>query len=319
MTLNDFIGNENIKNEIAAALEKESLPHAIMIEGAKGTGKRTLARILASACVCTASSVRPCGVCPSCIKAERDCHPDIVTADGAKSGELSVNSIRRIRSDAYIKPNEANKRVFMLLDCDRMLPPAQNAFLKVLEEPPGNVVFIITVSSANMLLETVRSRCRLLTLYPVTPEQAAEAASKYYPEKDYGELLSYARLCDGNIGQTLQMVESGGEKARREAQEIFSLIGKTGEYDLLLKTSQACRERLHMSAVIDCLMELSAECIKASVGAECLSPVAAETASRLTTARCMKLADNLQRIREASQTNVNLNFFGTWLCAMLKI
>ena len=120
MLLAEFAGNAELKYELGENMKRGTLPHAVIIEGATGTGKRTLADIIAQYCVCRADSGRPCGVCNGCMKAEKKIHPDIFYADGEKK-ELSVDSIRNIRSEAYIKPNEAPMKVYILSNCEKML------------------------------------------------------------------------------------------------------------------------------------------------------------------------------------------------------
>ena len=117
MLLSEFAGNDEVKFELSEAMKNNTLPHALIIDGAKGTGKKTLARIIAQYCVCSSEEMRPCGVCAHCRKAEKNIHPDIMTSDGNNSGELNVEAIRSIRSSAYIKPNEARIKVYMLFNC----------------------------------------------------------------------------------------------------------------------------------------------------------------------------------------------------------
>lgn len=318
MQLSEFIANDTVKNEISEAMRSGTLPHAIIIDGAKGTGKTTLAEIIARYCVCLSENSRPCGQCPGCIKAMHNSHPDIYKADGNNTGELNVDSIRKIRSDVYIKPNEADTKVYLLLNCDKMLAPAQNAFLKVLEEPPANVVFVMTVTSANMMLQTVRSRSRIYSLYPVTAEQAAQAAAKRFPDKSYEEVQKIAAMCDGNIGQTIQILERGGEEAKKLADEIFAALPQKNEYLLLTLTSRLSANRAFASSVLDCMLENASECIKAAAGLSTNAAFAEEIARRMTKKRIYRLAENTEKAKEILNTNVNLNFFGTWLCSVLR-
>lgn len=318
MRLEEFVSNDNIIQELSDAMQHNTLPHAIIIDGAKGTGKKTLADIIACYSVCTGEN-RPCGKCPACLKAAHRSHPDIFIADGNQPGELSVDAIRNIRSDAYIMPNEAPTKVYLLLDCDKMLAAAQNAFLKVLEEPPANVRFVMTVSSANMLLQTVRSRSRLYSLYPVSPEQAADFILKRFPEQNAESILHTAQLCDGNIGKTIEIVESGGEEAGKLADDIFSAMISGREYDILVLTNKLTAGRPFAASVLDFLSENAAECVKASVGAETSSTLAKECAKRLPRAKIFRIAENIDRAKSILGTNVNLNFFGTWLSSVLKV
>ena len=318
MLLNEFISNDNVKNELAEIMSNNSVPHAIIIEGAKGTGRKTLAMIIAEYCVCSSDSQRPCGVCPNCKKAESGSHPDIAVFDGNNSGAYSIDAIRNIRSSAFIKPNEAHTKVYILLNCDKMLAPAQNAFLKVLEEPPENVVFIMTVMSATSLLQTVRSRSRIFSLFSVGISEAVGEVQKRFPDKSNDEIRHIVSVCDGNIGASIQMLENGGEEAQKLAEDIFRAIPLTAEYQLLVLTSKLAENRNFAASVLDCMLEIGAECVKASVGAKTQSEIAVETAKKLTRKRVFDIMENIGKARDILNTNVNLNFFGTWLCSALR-
>lgn len=319
MQFNEFVANDKLIKELTEAVETNTLPHAIILDGAKGTGKQTLAKIIAQSFVCTSLEQRPCGKCPACIKAMHLSHPDIFIANGNNTGELTVDAVRNIRTDAYIMPNEAPVKVYLLLNCDKMLAPAQNAFLKVLEEPPANVAFIMTVTSANKLLQTVRSRSRLYTLYPASPEEAAEYVSRFYPETDYGDILHSAQLCGGNIGKTLEVIESGGEEAKKLADEIFYAVIKGNEYNVITLTAKISTSRVFAASVLDFLTENASECVKASVGVKTLSSIASDASKRMTKNRIFRLAENIERAKQILETNVNLNFFGTWLSSVLRV
>lgn len=318
MLLSDFAANAELKYELSEMMKKHTLPHGIIIDGAAGTGKKTLAGIIAQYCVCTSDKIRPCGICSGCIKAQKNIHPDIMIADGNESGTLSVDAVRQIRSSAYIMPNEAPTKVYMLLNCDKMLAPAQNAFLKILEEPPENVQFIMTVKSASSMLSTIRSRARIISLYPAGVQDAADIAKKRFPEKDIAEIEHIANICDGNIGMTLQMLETGGEEARNLAEEILQAVTLSAEYPLLQLTSRLSANRNFAVSVLDCMTEIAADCIKASVGIRVSSQTAADIAERYSKKRITAISENIQYARKILNTNVNLNLFCTWLCSVLR-
>ncbi len=318
MLLSELAANEELKNEIALSMQNRSLPHAIIIEGEKGSGKRSLAGIIAKYGVCTSQGARPCGVCPGCIKAEGNIHPDIVTADGNNSGELNIEAVRRIRTDAYIKPNEAPNKVYILLNCERMLPAAQNAFLKVLEEPPQNVMFIMTALSAANLLQTVRSRSRIMTLYPPSVEEAVEVLKRLSPDTPAEAAEQAALEAGGNIGVSLELIASGGEEERKTAEEILRAVPLTTEYPLMLLTNGIAKNRTFAIGVLDRLSSLCAECVRASLGATDASSTAKDIAKAFTRKRLMKLQNSILRARNVLNINVNLNFYSTWLCAVLR-
>lgn len=318
MDLNSFVGNETVRFELSQAMQSDNFPHALIIDGAAGTGKKTLARIIARYCVCLAEEHKPCGHCAGCIKALHHSHPDICIVDGKASGTLTIDSVRRLRSDAYIMPHEAPKKVYLLLDCDKMQPVAQNALLKILEEPPKNVVFVITVTSANLLLLTVRSRSRIYTLYPPAPGQAADYLASVFPDKTKDELLSAAALADGNIGTAIRNLESGSEEAKALADEILLAVTDKREYNLLVLTSRLSASREFAAGVLDFLIEDAGECIRASAGLPTELQAARVTVEKLSPKRIYRLAETIGRARDVLKTNVNLNFFSTWFCAVLR-
>ncbi len=319
MRLSDFAANAGVKKELMQAMENRSVPHAIIIEGESGCGKKTLAGIIAQYAVCSSDAERPCGVCPHCIKAEKGIHPDIFIADGTQTGGLNIEAIRNIRSSAYIKPNEAGCKAYLLFNCDKMLMPAQNAFLKVLEEPPENVMFIMTVSSSASLLQTVRSRSRIISLYPPDVDEAVEVLKNKLPDRDENELYAAAKSCGGNIGQTIELLERGGEEEKKLAAEIMKAAALSAEYPLMLLTNQAVKNRAFAAGVLNGLSELSAECVRAVFGANDASDTAKELASRFSKRRLLKLQENIQRAKDVLNYNVNMNFYGTWLCAVLRM
>lgn len=318
MLLSEFAANAGVKYELSESMKKRLLPHAILIEGAKGSGKRTLANIIAMYCVCSSEDDMPCGKCPDCIKAEKGIHPDIFTADGNNSGELNIEAIRNIRTSAYIKPNEAKQKVYIMLNCDKMLSPAQNAFLKVLEEPPENVVFIMTAQSSASLLQTVRSRSRIYSLYPPSVDEAAQYLQMVYPDRKYDDLRAAADETAGNIGMALEILDGKLEEASALAWEIIKAIPLSTEYQLMLLLDQAVKDRAFAVRVLDALCENCMECLKASVGVTGVSKSAGDMAKKLTRKRLMLLQEKLQNARGVLNINVNMSFYGIWLCSVLR-
>ena len=167
MSLNfeGFSGNPEVKRSLSLAFDEGRFPHAVLLEGSPGSGTDILSGILAKAAVCLAENERPCGRCPGCVKAAAGSHPDILTLDGDGNPRVfPVDAVREIRAGAYILPNEAPRKVYRLLGVHNMAEPSQNALLKVLEEPPENVIFLLTAFSASALLPTIRSRVQIFTL-----------------------------------------------------------------------------------------------------------------------------------------------------------
>ena len=173
----DFQGGADVRERLSRAFDEGRAAHAVLLEGPPGSGTEALSAVLAKAAVCSAEGGRPCGHCPECVRAAAGSHPDIFILDGdADPKAFPVDEIRRIRSDAYVVPSEAACKVYVLRGIQNMAEVSQNALLKVLEEPPENVLFILTATSASALLPTIRSRVQVFSLAGKAEESGWEEA-----------------------------------------------------------------------------------------------------------------------------------------------
>lgn len=228
MRLDGLKGNEPLKRQLAGPVE---LPQACIIAGPPGSGRHTLARILAQALVCSRPELeeRPCGLCRDCRKAAEGIHPDVIWAEQFtgpedKGAEVKIAAARALRQDAYIRPNEAARKVYLI---DRPLNGnAQNALLKLLEDGPAYAAFLILTDNAASLLETVRSRCLLFQTTPPRADEVSDTAQVQWASR------WVEALCSGS-GSELALMEWAAavqtEKVDRETleqvyQELFQLL-----------------------------------------------------------------------------------------------
>lgn len=164
-------GNEGLRRQLAS---REELSHAYILSGPPGSGKGALATLLAQAMVCSSQGPRPCLGCAPCRKAAAGIHPDVVRVAPAEGKrDIVVDQIRALRSDAYVRPNEAPRKVYLIENAPAMNPSAQNALLKVLEEGPPYAAFLLLADNAGLLLPTIRSRCEILNLAPAPGGEGA--------------------------------------------------------------------------------------------------------------------------------------------------
>ena len=162
------------------------LSHAYILSAqSREEGIRT-ARRLAAAAVCTASGPVPCMKCRSCRKVAEGIHPDVISVarlvddKGRQKKEITVDQVRRMAADSYVLPNEAARKVYIIEDADMMNVQAQNAALKLLEEPPAGVMFILCAENAQLLLPTVRSRCATAERHPGRNRTKTNAREEQY-------------------------------------------------------------------------------------------------------------------------------------------
>ena len=165
MNFKGFEFDENTKQTLNALDVQGRIPHAVIIESKDKTKSFELAKFLSMYAVCI-DTERPCGQCGQCRKAFNAAHADIKYAyPEKKSKSYSIDQMREISKDAYIKPNEAAAKVYIFEDAENRLSPiVQNAFLKLLEEPPQNVLFILLCENSKKLLATILSRSVVLRL-----------------------------------------------------------------------------------------------------------------------------------------------------------
>lgn len=164
MNLSGLSIGEGIRRRLETALSRMS--HAYIISGSAGTGAYALAECLAAAYVCTDEGDKPCGACSGCRKVKGDIHPDVIRLNIPEGKrEITVEQIRQLRASAYIRPNEAHRKVFIIENAQAMNDNAQNALLKVLEDGPGYLSFLLLVENPQQLLPTIRSRCETLSLF----------------------------------------------------------------------------------------------------------------------------------------------------------
>lgn len=208
MKMLDFVSNEKVIEQLGVFIDSGRFPHALIIEGEQGLGKRTLAKQLAQALVCRGEQV-PCGECSQCKKARDGIHPDIFehSASGAVNS-FHVEVVRNVINDAYVKPNEADKKIYILGNAHCMSLSAQNALLKVLEEPPEYVNFIMTVESKSMMLPTILSRSVVISLDGADIDEGAKYICTMLEDKDYSEVRTALETFNGNIGKAVESLES---------------------------------------------------------------------------------------------------------------
>lgn len=225
-----FYGNDGLKLRLSAAGRK--LSHCYILEGPPGSGKKTLATILAAAMECEAGGEFPCGTCPACRKILKLEHPDVITVD-SDTATVPIRLIRDMQADAYVKPNEGRKKVYLLPRAQDMQAPAQNALLKLLEEPPEYCAFLLMTDSIEKLLETVRSRAVTLTLSPLSRQQLMTALKEREPDAVQEDLVRAMDKSEGYLGAALKLLHTPETTLDRLAAEVTAAFASGDELKLL--------------------------------------------------------------------------------------
>ena len=134
-------GKDGLKQRLDGIAEKGRLPHAILLSGNSGCGKKALARYIAELFLCENHA---CGQCSTCRNIEHDGHPDVIFVKAACGGKYAMEPFRGVLRDTVVKPNNGDLKIYVFEDADTMLPQHQNALLKLIEEPPEHLRFSLT-------------------------------------------------------------------------------------------------------------------------------------------------------------------------------
>ena len=271
-------GISEILTEMSDRLGSGRFPHALLFETADAHAADIICRYTAAAALCTAGGRRPCGQCINCRKAQSGIHPDIITIEGTGARSLHVDDIRSIRQDAYIAPNEGQRKVYIIKNAGDMSQQSQNALLKVLEEPPEYVVFILTCGSRAELLDTVLSRVQIFTV-------------------------------------NTNAVEEGSEDDAEISDGIIEALINRDEYSLLV-TCSLMRTRRQAEGTTRRLYAVFSSALMMKYGGTG-EKVCADIAAAFGVNKIRRICGVLEKARELIQTNINSTLFSVYLPASL--
>ena len=229
----EILGQEQIVRILRHQIATDTVSHAYLFCGTRGTGKTTTARILAKAVNCTGEGERPCGECPSCRAIAEGNFIDVIEIDAASNN--GVENIRELRESVNYPPSAGRRKVYIIDEVHMLSTGAFNALLKTLEEPPAHVMFILATTNPEKLPQTVLSRCMRLDFRRVSAAEIkanmARICQEHGVEITEGALALLARNADGSVRDSLSILEqcmSSGE-ARLDRDKILEFLGTVSE------------------------------------------------------------------------------------------
>jgi DNA polymerase III subunit gamma/tau len=256
-TFADVVGQEHVVRTLSNAIEHGKVHHAYLFVGSRGTGKTSMAKILAACLNCEhGPTVEPCGKCESCVAIANAASLDVIEMDAASNN--SVDDIRDLRESVAYAPVSGRHKVYILDEAHMLSPQAWNAFLKTLEEPPPHTIFVLATTEAQKVLPTVVDRCHRFDFGRPTVEQLAAVISRVAGEEaieigpDAVALL--ARHATGSfrdaLGTLEQLVTYSGRTVATE--DVLAVLG-VADADLLFAALEAigaqdARAALHAAA-----------------------------------------------------------------------
>ena len=203
MGFEGLLGNARLKENLSGSIRQGRISHFYLISGPEGAGKRTLARLLAAAMLCTEQE-KPCGTCKACRKVLAGTHPDVITVEDPEHKTVPVKVIRDARESIFVRPNEGERKVYVFPQ--EMGIEGQNALLKVLEEPPSYGAFLLLSATPERLLPTIRSRCTELNLQALSSQEISAALQKDFPEIPQDVRDAAAVRSGGYLGQAKKIL-----------------------------------------------------------------------------------------------------------------
>ncbi len=281
-TFNDEIGHPEIQEQLLNSIKTDRLPHAFIFYGNEGCGKEAFAIEVAKLLNCEKGPLFICQNCSSCLKISHLQHPDIqfifpTPSTGnvkpedigesirekaqnpyrrvrfrGKNSFISIDTVRDLKREAKYKLYEGQKKVFIISEADEMRPEAANALLKILEEPPANLMLILITSRIHRILPTIRSRCQLIHFAPLDGDQVVKIIHKYQPDPPE-HLSRIIRLALANIKLAFDFIEEDVLEQRDLAVDFLRkvvIIEKSQELLALIDKITASRDRRQMGQLL---------------------------------------------------------------------
>ncbi len=310
-----FLGNEDLKRRLSAAFAAERVSHCYLLCGPAGSGKRTLAGILAEALECREPH-GPCGRCAQCRKVRSGSHPDVVTVDDPEKKIVPVDLIRRLQADAYVRPNEGRHKVYVIPRAQAMNENAQNALLKLIEEPPPYAVFLLLTDNAEKLLPTVRSRCAELRLEPAPRAQALDWLAQQCPGQSQDALAAAYVRAGGYLGQARQLLQ--GELMLPQTLQFAAAFAQQDSFAMVQLLG--AMERLPRDKLLEIFLQwkqLLADALTVRAGLPG-GPQATAMGRGRTAQSLASAAGAIQRAMDACAANVGSGHICGWLTVFLR-
>lgn len=282
----DISINKSLKNTLQNALSNSRLSHAVILEGTGEETRMKTAKALAMHLLCKGNS-KPCGVCSACVKVKNSSHPDLhIIIKDEKSSVIKVDAVRDIKAKATVLPNDGDKSVFIINEAQLMNVQAQNALLKIFEEPSKHVSFILTCPSKSSLLETITSRA---TAYYLGEEDATVSDEKAI-------------------------------KAKETASELLECFIAENELTFIRKTAVFQKDKTFFLLTLQAMVPIIRDALVLSSGGRVLIGEAQETAKKLKNAltqkKLLELLEKLGEIIENTENAANHNLSITRLSAV---
>lgn len=237
LTFDSLLGNEPLKRALRGALAGR-FPQSVLLTGPAGIGKLTAARVLAAALLCQRDGDRPCGVCAACRKVESGQHSDVTLIDEGDA-EIKVDTARAIRADCAVYPGDGDRRIILIRHAQNMNASAQNALLKLLEEPPSYACFLLMTENSSAILPTILSRCTRFALAPLEEGLVARLMRAQFPDASAQQIAAAAHSCQGIAGDAALVLSQDTGEQVQYADALLRALAAKDEF-LIFRAAARC-------------------------------------------------------------------------------
>ena len=315
MRFDTLLGNDRLKQNLAESLTKNHISHFYLISGPRGSGKKTLAGLMAQAFLCRGHN-RPCGVCDSCRKLQNGNHPDFITVEDPEHKNVAVKIVRAFREDVFIRPNESDYKIYLFPQ--DLGVEGQNALLKILEEPPQYGIFLLLTDNPEKILPTVRSRCTELKMQGLPPQTLEAYLCGRFPDAAPEDIAAAVQRSGGFPGQALELLESGGSVPPQTTDLVNALCARDPLLlaEVLIPMEKWKRDAL--GGILQSWLELAEEALAERSGRPALSPLARSLSRSRSSAELLEISRCLRKAADYVSGNVSPAAVCGWLVWQLR-
>ena len=321
-------GNVQISDRIGTAIESGRMPHAFLILGPDGSGKHTLAKEIAAAVNCgRLGNSLPCGVCSACKRIYDGNFTDVKLLERPKDkATVGVNAIKDFREDMFLSATESDHKIYIIADAECMTVEAQNALLKILEEPPSGVIIILLSTEGDKILTTIKSRAQTVSMERFDQSELSRLASEISsdarelkhssPEKFAAAIMG----ADGRLGEAIRLMDKRFSEGLEEERSVIERIVRalrrgTPRAELILATNALPQKRAELLSELELLTSAIRDMVAArrdggvhliffSSREECLALAEAIGTKRLLDCADAVLEANGNLTKNANVTNI---------------
>ena len=310
-----LLGNRLLKENLTASLQKRHISHFYLISGPRGSGKHTLAKLLAAAILCQ-DEAKPCLQCRECRRVMEGNHPDFITVEDPEHKNVAVKIVREFREDVFIRPNESDHKIYLFPQ--ELGTEGQNALLKILEEPPAYGVFILLTDNPEKLLPTVRSRCTELKLQALSQDVLKKQLIQDFPNAQTEDLEAAAIRSGGFLGQARELLESGAQVPPQTEGFVRALTERDSLTLALTLVPMEKWKRDALAEILQSWLEITEGALACRTGIRTVSPLARQLAARRSSADLYQIALVLKKAVDHTISNVSPAAVCGWLAWELR-